>query len=51
MINMKRDIIYSLDASIAVPFDGNTINRTSATIVSNYNHIANYHQQHCISSS
>lgn len=51
MINMKRDIIYSLDGSIAVPFDGNSKGRTSATIVSNYNHIANYHHSTCIASS
>lgn len=51
MINMKRDIIYSLDASIAEPFDGNAVGRTSATIVSKYNHIANHHQAHCVSPS
>lgn len=51
MIGMKRDIIYDLDASLAVPFDGNTASRSSATIVSNWPHIANYQQSKCVPSS
>ncbi len=51
MIGMKRDVIYDLDASLAIPFDGNGISRTSATIVSNWPHIANYQNSRCVSSS
>lgn len=51
MNGLKRDIIYSLDASLAVAFDGNSISRTSATIIQNYNHIANYQQSHCVSAA
>lgn len=47
MVNMKRDVIYSLDNSLALPFDGITAGRNSSTIVSNFNHIANYHQANC----
>jgi hypothetical protein len=50
MMGLKRDVIYDLDASLAMPFDGNLNSRTSATIISNFNHIANYNQQHCKSS-
>lgn len=51
MVNMKRDVIYSLDGSLAVPFDGNPSDRKSGTIVSNYNHISKYHQSDCVPSS
>lgn len=51
MIGMKRDVIYDLDASLAASFDGNTIGRTSATIVSNWPHIASYQQSRCVNST
>jgi hypothetical protein len=49
MLGPKRDIIYDEDASLAIPFDGNYRNRTSATIVNNYIHIALYQQNNCVS--
>lgn len=45
MLGLKRDVIYDLDASLSQSFSNR--NRTSATIVYGYNHIANYNQQHC----
>jgi len=39
MVGLKRDVIYDLDASFAGSFDGNVGSRTSATIVSGWNHI------------
>lgn len=45
MIKMKRDVIYDLDGSLAPLFDG--VNRTSATIVYGFPHIAQYNQNTC----
>jgi hypothetical protein len=49
MIHMKRDVIYDLDGSLSQLFDG--ANRTSATIVYGFPHIANYNQATCPKSS
>jgi hypothetical protein len=46
MLGLKRDIIYDLDASLSNQFDGGH-NRTSATIIHNYNHISAYYQRNC----
>lgn len=45
MIKMKRDVIYDLDGSFSQLFDGT--NRTSATIVYGFPHIATYNQNTC----
>lgn len=45
MIGLKRDVIYDLDGSFSSSFGGAT--RTSATIVSNFSHIATYNQNAC----
>lgn len=49
MIGMKRDIIYDLDGSLSLAFDGNV--RTSATILHKYPHISTYHQSNCLQPS
>jgi hypothetical protein len=49
MLGLNRDIIYDADASMAPVFDG--ITRTSATIVSNFPHIAAFEQNICLSAS
>jgi hypothetical protein len=45
MIKMKRDVIYDLDGSFSSLFDGK--NRSSATIVYGFPHIATYNQNTC----
>lgn len=45
MLGLKRDVIYDLDASLSKYFSNR--NRTSATIVFGYNHIAKSNQIHC----
>lgn len=45
MIGLKRDVIYDLDASFSSSFGSGT--RTSATIVSNFSHIASYNVNKC----
>ena len=42
---MKRDVIYDLDGSLSHLFDGT--NRSSATIVYGFPHIANTNQNLC----
>jgi len=49
MLGLNRDMIFDADASMAPVFDG--INRTSGTIVSNYQHIAAFEQNHCVSAT
>ena len=45
MIGLKRDVIYDLDGSFSMKFDGNS--RTSATIVQGFPHIAAFNQANC----
>lgn len=45
MIGLKRDVIYDLDGSLSTYHNG--IAFPSGTIVSNFNHIAKYHQDNC----
>jgi hypothetical protein len=45
MIGVKKDVIYDLDGSLSMAFDGTT--RTSGTIVQNYPHIGRYNQNNC----
>lgn len=45
MIGLKRDVIYDLDGSLSMAFDGTA--RTSGTIVSNWPHIAMAQQDKC----
>jgi len=52
MIGVKKDIIYDLDGSLSVAFDGTARSvRTSGTLVQNYPHIAQYNQNTCPSAT
>jgi hypothetical protein len=46
MIGLKRDVIYDLDGSLSYAFDQRS-NRTSATIVHGFEHIAVYNPTTC----